>query len=60
MSTAEIVQGLGEILSNQLNHPELPLTTEILMAHALARLVELERDNPELDEWREPELLEAA
>lgn len=49
MSTAEIVRELGEELAN----PELPVSAEVAIAHALARLVELEPGNTELDDWRE-------
>ena len=49
MSTAEIVRELGEELAN----PELPVSAEVAIAHAIARLIDLEPDNAELDDWRD-------
>jgi len=49
MSTAEIVHELGEELGN----PALPVSVEVTIAHAIARLAELEPDNAELDDWRD-------
>jgi len=49
MSTTEIVRELGEELAN----PWLPASAEVTIAHAIARLVDLEPDNAELDDWRD-------
>ena len=53
-TTAEIVRDLPEVLEASLEGESqtLPFSADTAIGHALARLVELEPNNPELDEWR--------
>jgi hypothetical protein len=47
-TTAEIVHELGELLED----PEIPVPMETTVCALIARFVELEPENRELDDWR--------
>ena len=54
-TTAAIVQALAAALEASLEDESqtLPFSADIAIGHAIARLVELEPNNPDLDDWRE-------
>lgn len=54
-TTAEIVNDLADALLK----PDIPLSMEAAVGHAIARFVEAEPDNPELDSWRDLLRMEA-